>query len=172
MNRHGIGNGDPRCRSTVVDMLSDDLVTMMESGAALLVGTVSRDGVPRATRGWGIRFESDGRLRVVITGDDPVVHDNLVAGPVAVTGADVRDFRSVQVKGRVVELAPPDPDDLELAAHHADLMFTAIWETDHTEIELQQRLLPSRLSTIVVVPDTGYDQTPGPDAGSSLGTSS
>jgi hypothetical protein len=174
LKRTGTGSetGDREGRATAVDMISEDLVAMLESGAGLLVGTVSADGTPRPTRAWGIRFEEDGRIRVVVSGDDVVTLDNLVDGLVAVTGADVRDFRSVQLKGRVLEVAPPDADDLELAARHTDLMFTAIHEVDHTEPELQQRLLPSRLVTIVVEPDTGFDQTPGPGAGSVLGSPS
>jgi hypothetical protein len=149
-------------------MISNDEMTMLRSGAGLVIGSVSATGEPRAGRGWGIRFLDDGAVRVVVTADDPVLFDDLEGGLVAVTGADVRTFRSIQLKGRVRLVEPPTEDDLALAAEQTDLFFSAIWETDRTEFELQRRLLPRRMIALEFVPSSGFDQTPGPDAGLAL----
>lgn len=152
-------------------MISNEEVEMLEAGAALLIGSVSRDGVPRAARAWGIRFLDDGRVRVVAAADD-VTLANLRDGPVAITGADVVTLRSIQLKGRVVKVEPPSEDDLELSATHVERMFTGIWETDRTPLELQERLLPPQMVVIELDPTASFDQTPGPRAGTELGGSS
>ncbi len=51
----------------------------IESGCALLIGTVDGAGMPHAGRGWGLDVEDPvaGRVRIVLAGDDPVTVANL-----------------------------------------------------------------------------------------------
>ena len=75
-----------------------ELVTILETGAGLVVGTVSADGWPRADRAWAASvIDVDGRrLRLVMSADDPAVVDNLQSGTVSLTGAEVSTYQSVQ----------------------------------------------------------------------------
>jgi hypothetical protein len=143
------------------------LSCLLEDGVGLLIGTSDAKCVPRAGRAWGVRM--DGKLlRVVISADDPNLIANLDQGSVAVTGADVRRLRSAQLKGRVVEVVEPDDADLAAADEHTAAFLTAILETDGTAYELTSRMLPRRTLTVVVEVEEGFDQTPGPAAGTPI----
>ena len=140
------------------------LSCLLDDGVGLLIGTSDERHVPRAGRAWGVRMV-DQLLRAVISADDPNLVANLDQGRVAVTGADVRQLRSAQLKGRVVAVEEPDETDLATADEHTAAFLTAIMETDGTEYELTSRLLPRRMLTVVVDVEEGFDQTPGPTAG-------
>lgn len=150
-----------------------DEFDVLESGAALLVGTVRPDGVPHAVRAWGLTLEraEDGSVRgarVVVGADDPVAVAALGSGPVAVTCADVPTLRSVQVKGRVLAVVEPTADDLEVAERQTRAFLQDIHDTEHTRFELLERMLPASRTTIVITIESGFDQTPGPGAGTPL----
>lgn len=149
------------------------LMTMIETGAGLVVGTVGADGEPRATRAWGLTVvDPDARrVRLVMSADDPVTVENLAGGVISVTGADVRTFRSVQVKGTIVAVEPPTADDVTLARDQSDRFLTAIEETDGDPAELMRRILPHEMIAVELVVAEMYDQSPGPGAGTALGRS-
>src|SRR5262245_52961112 len=46
-------------RMTAVLELEPDVVTLLESDAIILVGTVAPDGLPEASRGWGLTVRTD-----------------------------------------------------------------------------------------------------------------
>lgn len=144
------------------------LFSLVDSGVGLLFGTSDSDNVPRGTRAWGVRVVGDGLLRVTFGADDEVVVANASRGAVAVTGADARELRSAQLKGRVLSVEEPDEVDLATAAEQTDLFFQAVHETDHDEIDLLRRLLPTRMLAAVVEVSDAFDQTPGPNAGSAV----
>ena len=75
--------------------------------------------------------------------DDQVSVDNLENGRFALTGADVRTLRSVQLKGRVVSTEPATAEDVQLVADHSSAFFRAVHETDGLPIALLERLLPA-----------------------------
>jgi hypothetical protein len=151
------------------DGLIPALSCLMHDGAGLLVGTADAEGVPRGTRGWGLRLDDDGRLRVTVSADDPAIVENLTDGLVALTAADVRTLRSAQLKGRVVAVEEPDEDDTTTAEDQVAAFFQGIVETDGHDTAVLQHILPSRQLTIVVDVASGFDQTPGPTAGDELG---
>lgn len=142
---------------------------LLDEGAGILVGTADADGTPRATRGWGARLDADGRLRVTMGADDPAVVANLPGRTVAVTAADVRTLRSVQLKGPVVDMCDPDDADLAAAEQQTDRFVGGIVETDGYPEHVIRRLLPDRFVSVVIDIGSGFDQTPGPTAGSALG---
>jgi len=152
-------------------LIGEAVQELLESPCGLLVATVSADGWPRATRAWGatVADAAAGRLRVLVTGDDPVSLANLAeGGVVAVTGADVRTLQAVQVKGSVVALEPPTPADEARAAAHTAAFFAQISEMDGIPVTLLRRLAPHALVACVVEVGEVFDQSPGPGAGASL----
>jgi hypothetical protein len=146
------------------------LTAMVEPGSSLIVGTVDSGGEPRATRAWAATVvdADQRRVRVVMSGDDPVVVESLPRGIVAVTGADVRTLKSHQMKGRVQSVEPPTEGDLAMMAEHSTAFMEAVHETDGNSISELQRLLPNKVVVIEVVADELYDQSPGPDAGAAV----
>ena len=143
---------------------------LVEAGCSLVVGTVGADGAPRATRAWAatVLDEAAGRLRVVVTADDAVALANLGTGQIAVTGADVRTLRAVQLKGHVVVVEPATPGDLATLDEHTGRFFQAVHETDGNPVELLRRLLPHEVVAVELVVEEVYDQSPGPGAGAAL----
>jgi hypothetical protein len=140
----------------------------MESGCALLIGTVDCAGMPHASRGWGLDVEDPvaGRVRIVLAGDDPVTVANLRStGRLAVTGTDIATLRSVQAKGHVLSLSPATPADRRRARRYCEAFFGDIERVDATPSVLVERLVPPDFEACVAVLDEWYDQTPGPGAG-------
>jgi hypothetical protein len=148
-----------------------DLETLafLQSGYALIVGTVSEEGEPRAARAWGLTVlqEPPARVRLLLDARDRPTLARL-PGPIAVTGADVRTLYSVQLKGRVVEVAPATDDDRARAVRFYDDFFDAIVESDGTPRWKPERLIPPDYVVALVDVDEVYDQTPGPSAGTAL----
>jgi hypothetical protein len=151
-------------------MFGSELTNMIEAGAGLILGTVDGDGAPRGIRAWGARVvDVDGqRVRIVLTADDRRVVDNLAGGKAAFTAADVRTLRSVQLKGRVVIVEPPTPDDVEVTRAQIDRFFEAVNQTDGNPLEQMELMLPTEMVAIEVLVEEEYDQTPGPAAGAAL----
>jgi len=147
-----------------------ELTTILESGAGLVVGTVSTDGTPRADRAWSASVvDADSRrLRFVMSADDLAVVDNLQGAMVSLTGAEVVTYRSVQLKGRPVAIEAPTAADVELARLHSERFFDAVHRSDGNPVESLRRMLPHRMVAVEMVVEESFDQTPGPSAGSAL----
>jgi hypothetical protein len=147
-----------------------EMVTFLESGCSTLVGTVDADGEPHAGRGWGLTVSSgDSTVRLVIDAGDEVGRRHLSEGGlVAVTGADVRTLRSVQLKGRALAVEPATDADRARARRFCDAFFADVTEVDGTERALLERLVPSDFAVCLVEVDEVFDQTPGPEAGARL----
>src|SRR4051812_35481518 len=79
---------------------------LFESGSAHIVGFVSDDGMPFATRGWGMRVSEDGSRATILLGATEV-RGSLMA----VTCTDVATLRSAQIKGAVESVRPFEDAD-------------------------------------------------------------
>ena len=151
-------------------MFATELTTILGAGAGLVVGTVSADGTPRADRAWSacVVDSTTRRIRFVMSADDAAVVDNLQTGAVSLTGADVRTYRSVQLKGRPVVVEAPTADDLDLARRQSETFFEAINATDGNPVESLRRMLPHEMVAVEMIVQETFDQTPGPSAGVAL----
>lgn len=152
-------------------MLEAETTAFLEGGCALIVGTVSPDGAPHATRGWGFEVLSatEGRCRLVLDGGDDITRQNLdVGGAIAVTGTSVRTLRSCQLKGTASSVEPATAADVERAGRYSDAFFTDIHETDGTARAILARLPPVSYAACEVIFEELFDQTPGPSAGAPI----
>jgi hypothetical protein len=141
---------------------------LLESGCALLIGTVDRAGMPHASRGWGLDVldGAKGLVRIVLAGDDAVTLTNLrSSGRLAVTATDVATLRSVQGKGHVLSLERGTTADRRRATRYVEAFCGDIGRVDATPRVLVERLVPSTYESCVAALDEWYDQTPGPAAG-------
>lgn len=146
-------------------------VAFLHSGCALLIGTVDDGGRPHAGRAWGLRVLDGDRpmVRLLVDAEDEVTLANLAAGgAVAVTGADVRSLRSLQLKGTAIGVEPLDPADAEVAADYAEAFYTDVVEGDGTDRSLVERLTPVGYVPCTIEVLEAFDQTPGPSAGQPL----
>ena len=153
-------------------MLDDTTVAFLGTGCGLIVATVSPDGAPRASRGWGIAVVSaeEGRLRVVCDADDAPTLANLAEGAaVAVTAASVRTLHSIQMKGRSAGLDEATDGDVAVSARYCEQFIVDVHETDGVPEERIRRLIPTRLAAWHFEVRELFDQTPGPGAGGAVG---
>ena len=111
-------------------MIDETLRAFLERGCAMIVGTVGADGTPHAQRAWGCTVVDEATVRLLVDGADPTLREHLDGGRIAVTAADVRTLRSVQLKGRVAALEEePTAEDLRRCGIHNDEVFTDIEST-------------------------------------------
>lgn len=147
--------------------LDDATTALVESGCALILGSIDPSGVPCAGRGWGLSTtDTPGHLRLLLDADDEVTLANLAVGaPIAVTAASIRTLEAIQFKGRIATSEAATPDDLAKADAYCNAMFTDINETDLTPLELVEELRPRAFTACTLVVEERFDQTPGPGAG-------
>lgn len=149
---------------------ASELTRMAESGAGLVVGTVSVDGAPRADRAWGVSVvdADERRIRFVMSADDPAVLEHLESGHVSLTAAEVNTFRSIQYKGRPVVVEAPTAEDIEMARSQSEKFFEMVNAVDGNPVEHLRRMLPLDTVAVEMTVTEMFDQTPGPSAGSAL----
>jgi Pyridoxamine 5'-phosphate oxidase len=151
-----------------------ETVALLESGCSISVATVGPDGAPHASRAYGLTVLADGvHGRLLLDADDGATLANLAGGgPIAVTGVAVPTLRAIQVKGTADEPIPTsDAGDLGRAARHLDSFFTNVNSVEGTPIALLERLRPAAFAVCTITVTEVFDQTPGPSAGSRVGTS-
>lgn len=150
-------------------MRGAELIELASVGSSLIVGTVSIDGEPRATRAWSVQLrEDDSRVRVIMGADDGVSVDNLRTGGIALTCTGVLTLRSVQLKGRVVRTEPVNDADVQLMAEHTTAFMRAVQQFDDFPLERLERVLPGKVIAVEFDLEAMFDQSPGPDAGASV----
>ena len=146
-------------------MLDEQARAFFESACGLVIGLADAERRPYAQRGWGARVV-DGRLRLVVPGDDPYLAELATPGAaIAVTGADVRTLRGLQAKGHVVALGPAAPADHAHMLRHCDELFDTIVELDGIPRQLVERMRPATYAVCEIEVESLFDQTPGPGAG-------
>ena len=141
----------------------------LEAGSALIIGTVGPDGAPFAGRGWGLDVLDGGVVRLLLDATDEGSIANVDAGrAIAVTAADVRTLRSVQLKGRAIGIEATTAADRERWSRYREEFFTDILETDGTPRELTDRVAPDDVVPCTIEVHELFDQTPGPGAGARI----
>ena len=152
-------------------MLSPETTAFLEGGPALIVGTVSADGAPTATRAWGLTVLSaeTGECRLLLDRDAERALANLEATrAIAVTCADVPSFYSVQLKGEFLRREAATDADRARSADYVDMFFGEIIRTDGSDLASLHQMRPNDVVASVVRFEEIFDQTPGPGAGSAL----
>ena len=153
-------------------MFDPETTAFLESGCALIVGTVEDDGAPHAGRLWGLDVLPDGPhtvVRVLLDVDDVVTIACAAGnGPIAVTATSVRTFHSMQLKGVARHLEPGTEADVDRARRYIGAFFTDVRETDGTPAELLECFEPRGFVACEVEVHECYDQTPGPAAGARI----
>lgn len=151
-------------------MFDPELTAFLESGCSTIVGFVTVTGEPFASRGWGTKVEPGTPVRIRLLVSAAAVRALGLAPPfaIAVTGADVRTLRSVQLKGTATAIEQVDDDDLARSTRFCEAFFGDVADVDGIEPELMQRLVPADLLACTIEVAEAYDQTPGPAAGKPL----
>ena len=150
-------------------MIDSELAEFLESPCSLIVGTVDADGLPDASRAWGVEVLDDRRLRVLLSTQAPVTRRNVEqGGAMALTATHFSTFASVQVKGRATQVAEATSADRIRFARYCAGATRAIAESDGTPEELVGRFMTADVYACHMTVDSVYDQTPGRSAGTQL----
>jgi hypothetical protein len=149
--------------------LDPETTTFLETGCALIVGTVADDGMPHAGRAWGLDVVTTGAsptVRVLLDIDDQLTIDHIArGGPVAVTATSVRTLQSMQLKGVAQGLDPARADDAERMERYIDQFFGDIRDTDATDPDVLEAFRPVGPVACLIEVRERFVQTPGPGAG-------
>jgi hypothetical protein len=138
---------------------------LFESGSAHIVGFVTDDGTPFATRGWGMRIADDGRRATILLGASEVR-----GTVIAVTCTSVATLQGAQVKGPIESVRPANDADRAVLDRFCEEFFADVLAVDLISQAMMERLVPDELVACTFSIVEAYDQTPGPGAGRVLGT--
>lgn len=148
-------------------MFEPETVRFLQSGCALIVGTVDADGAPYASRGWGLDvLDPVGTVRLLLDAADETTVQHLRSrGAVAITATHVPTLHSLQMKGHATAAIPANDADRARKDEYADAFFGDINATEGTPLHLPERMRPDDVVVCTVTVEDLYDQTPGPGAG-------
>ncbi len=152
-------------------VLTPEVVAFLETGCALIVGTVTADGAPHAGRGWGLTVvdRAEHRVRLLLDAADTRTLEHAgLGGAIAITGSDVPTLRSVQLKGRAEALEPATDADRFRAAAYCSDFYSDIVQSDRYERSLLESWTPLDFVACTAITPELFDQTPGPQAGAPL----
>jgi hypothetical protein len=147
-----------------------DIANLVRQGVAVIVATRDGESRPELSRAWGPALSEDGaRLTVCVeAAPDSAMARNLESGsPVAATVARLASQTTVQLKGPVLEVAPPTQDRLDAVAEHVD-GFVAETAVVGVPESLARALVGPDLLTVTIEVAERFDETPGSGAGKPL----
>jgi len=143
---------------------------MMLSGVSVTVATRDAGLRPEVVRAWGPAVTADGSLLTLSVPAPPGsrTRSNLEAnGEITVLCVAV-DYRALQVKGRVVNLSEPTPEQLWLVEEHVQAFAANAQHFGHDLSQIRNFVQPVGHVAVTVSVREVYNQTPGRDAGMAL----
>jgi hypothetical protein len=155
--------------------LPPDLVAIMARGVSVIVGSRDASLRPSLMRAVGSRVEADGRdITVYLSRPQSrqLVQDLAATGHIAVVFSVPSTHRSVQLKASRVEMRNADAHDAPVLAGYLASMEHEVQQVGFAP-PLTRAMLAHRLEDVVAVrftPEQAFDQTPGPRAGTPLGS--
>jgi len=152
-------------------VIDDELQEFVESGVAVLVGAVDAEGKPHLAYAWGPRVHP-GRSRISIYIDGPRAAP-LLGGresnpQFAATFTDPVSVRSIQLKGRVVEVAEPNESEQAWVNRHRDAMTASTALIGDSPQVIRNLWMQEATVRVDFTVERAFDQTPGPNAGQPL----
>jgi len=151
----------------MADVLLDrELATFVQGGHSVLVATRSPALEPHATRACGIRVLPRDRVHVLLPRATSarcieVLRDN---GTIAVSIASPRDYRTVQLKGRSLEIADATVEDVVLMEEQLREFGDGVAQFRVSRKQVRNLWLFDDWRVTVQV-TAAFAQTPGPGAG-------
>jgi hypothetical protein len=147
-------------------VIEPEVAELLESPCSLLVGTVSADGVPESTRGWGLELLGPDRLRVLLARNADRTIANLEGGGrLALTTTNFVTLVSWQLKGHAAAVEAATPADRIRFDEFCAGCIAILHEVERTPEAVIARMVPSGVVACEMVVEQVFDQTPGPEAG-------
>jgi predicted pyridoxine 5'-phosphate oxidase superfamily flavin-nucleotide-binding protein len=157
-------------REMLEPLIDDEVKAFIEAPCSLIVGTVDDDGLPDATRAWGVEVQPGGRqLRLLVATNADVTLANLTAnGRIALTATDFLTNESTQLKGRVGAVEERTSADRIRFDAYCARCIQILTDVDRAPAELVGRMIPPGVVACMMTVEQVFDQTPGPAAGAQL----
>jgi nitroimidazol reductase NimA-like FMN-containing flavoprotein (pyridoxamine 5'-phosphate oxidase superfamily) len=143
---------------------------LLASGVAVVVATCDARLRPAIARAWGISVSSDGTEATLCVSAPAGSKTRANLGSnaaIAVTCSQPSTYRTVQLKGRVVEIGGTSDEQLARVDAHVEA-FSREAEAVGLPPGSGRRLADPGLVSVSFAVSEVYDQTPGPRAGARL----
>ena len=156
-------------------MLPPDVVAMMARGVSVNVSSRDAQLRPSLMRAVGSQVSADGATITVYVARRQarqLVLDVAATGHVAAVFSEPATHRTVQVKATRAELRNADASDEPVLGAYLRSMEHEIGRVGYPA-PVTRAMLAHRIEDVVAIsfsPEQAFDQTPGPKAGSSLGS--
>lgn len=152
-------------------MIPDWIVTLLQTGVSVMVGTRNESLMPECTRAWGMHVAAE-RVSMTLFLAETFAGktlDNLRDnGMIAVTCTRPTDHITCQVKGLVRSIKPVTSAQRELSRRwHRN--FTAELMAVGVSATLTEGWIVEPTVAVEIAVTDVFDQTPGPGAGKRLG---
>jgi hypothetical protein len=155
--------------------LPPDLAAMIARGVSVIVASRNAALRPSLMRAVGSRLET-GEPAITLYLSRPqsrqLLEDIAATGHVAVVFSEPSTHRSVQLKAASVQMRSADAGDMAALASYLRSMEREITQIGFSA-PLARAMLAHRLEDVVAVrftPEQAFEQTPGPRAGTQLGS--
>ena len=156
-------------------LLPPDVIAMMARGVSVNVSSRDAQLRPSVMRAVGSHVSPDGATITVYLARRQarqVVLDVAATGHIAAVFSEPATHRTVQVKAARADLRNADTSDEPVLAAYLRSMEHEISRVGYPA-QVTRAMLAHRLDDVVAIsfqPDQAFDQTPGPKAGTPLGT--
>jgi hypothetical protein len=150
-------------------VIDEDLKQFLESDVDVVVGTTDSQNHPHIGRAWGPRVAPGGaslELFLDLPKSVDALRDLRETGRLAVVFVGPATARSVQLKGRCLEIGDPEGEDLLWVDKHRQAFVQAV--SYGFPSHLVRTMWSTQLKRVRFVAETAFDQTPGPEAGRPL----
>jgi hypothetical protein len=142
----------------------------LESGVHLYVGACDAALIPSTSHAWGPRVSADGaaiELFIDCPAGEQLIDDLRSNGRIAATFTSPPTLRTIQIKGRCVEINDPAPDDWSWIERHRNA-FTGVVAYYGYPAHIVRNLWSMQVTRVRFIVEDLFNQTPGPGAGSRL----
>ena len=150
--------------------LPDDVIAFLRGGLAIVVATRDDELQPEIARGWGPEVAPGGTSVTLCVSVAPGsrTRANLQGnGAIAVTCSRPSTYRTVQLKGRAVDVREPGEEQLARARQHLAAFVEEVQQVGLRPDDARGFMEPELVAVTVEVREL-FDQTPGQNAGARL----
>ena len=156
------------------NMLSPDIADFIQQGVAAAVSCCDKDLRPSMARVVGTRVTSDFSLITVLVLrniNTTLLRDAQPGCHLAAVFCLPENERAIQIKGRVVAVETPQPDDWPMISAHRIAFADQIEPKGYARefSDYYHAAEEADLVALSFVPEALFEQTPGPQAGQSMG---
>lgn len=151
-------------------VFNPELDAFLTSPVMILAAAQGADGAAALGRVMGARRGDGARLDVFVSRAQwPRLVEALQPGaPVAVTFSRVQDYRTYQLKGRLLSLAAASADDVAFVERYQHAIGRMLGSVGVPHVFIARWLIREDLVTLSLDTDAVFVQTPGPGAGQPL----